>query len=463
MPEKKTQPRRSGSIKKKRDGVFLVSIFLGRDANGKRRYVAKQVNGTKKDAQTHLNNALREVDSGTFVEPTLLTVNTYLDRWLETAARPRVSRRTADGYAALLKRYVREPLGQRRLDKLQPLDIQKVYGEIQARGLSARIVRHTHSALHNALKQAVKWGILSRNPSDLVELPKVPHKERRVLSPTEAADFLNAADALPHGLIFEVALLSGMRPEEYLALQWSDVCLTRGTAQVNRALVRHKGSWTFEEPKTARSRRTIYLPASLLRKLAAHKRTQAVARLKAGATWHTHDLVFCSEQGTPHSIPNLTYRYFRPILEKAELPRIRLYDLRHSCATLLLSENEHPKVVSERLGHASVTLTLDTYSHRSADDAARRDGAVREAALRQEKRHGVEFGRPLADQTTKGIRSGCPKSLILKEAAVGIEPTNKGFAVHKRHIVPGVTQRQGRVNTGFLACACKPVILHRCK
>jgi integrase len=363
MKEKKTQPRRSGNIKIKRDGVFLVSIFLGRDANGKRRYVAKQIKGTKKDAQTYLNKALREVDAGLFVEPTLLTINSYLDRWLETAARPRVSRRTADGYAALLKRYIREPLGQRRLDKLQPLDIQKVYGEMQARGLSARIVRHTHSALHNALKQAVKWGLLSRNPSDLVELPKVPHKERRVLSPDEAVSFLEAADVMPHGLIFEFALLTGMRPEEYLALQWSDIDFERNTAQVRRALVRHKKSWSFEEPKTARSRRTVYLSAPLLQKLISHKRKQAEARLKLGKAWQAFDLAFCSDEGTPLSIPNITYRYFRPILTKAELPRIRLYDLRHTCATLLLIAEENPKVVSERLGHSTIVLTLDTYSH----------------------------------------------------------------------------------------------------
>jgi integrase len=363
MPEKKTHPRRSGNIKNKRNGVFLVSIFLGRDANGKRRYVAKQIRGTKKDAQKYLNNALREVDAGTFVEPTSLTVKEYLDRWLRDAARPRVSRRTADGYAALLERYIHEPLGQRRLDKLQPLDIQAVYGAMRSRGLSARIVRHTHSALHNALKQAVKWGILSRNPSDLVELPKVPHKERRVLSPEESASFLKVAAVMPNGLIFELALLSGMRPEEYLALQWSDVDAERCTALVRRALVRHKKIWSFEEPKTARSRRTVHLPTSLLRKLATHRRKQAAERLKAGALWQAFDLVFCSQQGTPHSIPNLTYRYFRPILEKAELPRIRLYDLRHTCATLLLAANEHPKIVSERLGHASITLTLDTYSH----------------------------------------------------------------------------------------------------
>ena len=216
---KKTKPRRSGSIKKKREGLYLISIFLGRDANGKRRYVYKQIRGTLKDAQKYLNGALSDKDKGIFVEPTSLTVNEYLNRWLEAAARPRVSRRTADGYAGLLERYIRGPLGRGRLDKLQPLDIQKVYGEMQARGLSARVVRHTHSALHNALKQACKWGLIPRNPSDLVELPKVPHKEQRVLSPDEAASFLEAADVMPHGLIFEVALLTGMRPEEYLALK----------------------------------------------------------------------------------------------------------------------------------------------------------------------------------------------------------------------------------------------------
>ncbi|HEX8423828.1 MAG TPA: site-specific integrase [Pyrinomonadaceae bacterium] len=286
-----------------------------------------------------------------------------------TAVRPRGIPKGVDderdqgAYAALLKRYVREPLGHRRLDKLQPLDIQAIYAAMQPRGLSARIVRHTHSALRNGLKQAVKWGLLSRNPCDLVELPKVPHKERRVLSPDEAHSFLQAAAVMQHGLIFEFALLTGMRPEEYLALQWSDVDFNRGTAQVRRALVRHKKSWSFEEPKTARSRRMIYLPAPLQRKLAAHKRQQAEGRLKLGAAWQAFDLVFCGEWGTPLSIPNITYRYFRPILTKAKLPRIRLYDLRHSCATLLLIAEENPKVVSERLGHSTIVLTLDTYSH----------------------------------------------------------------------------------------------------
>lgn len=190
----------------------------------------------------------------------------------------------------------------------------------------------------------------------------MPHKERRVLSPDEASAFLNAA-VMPHGLIFEFALLTGMRPEEYLALQWADVDFERSMARVRRALVRHKKSWSFEEPKTARSRRTVYLPAPLMQKLVAHKRSQAETRLKLCPVWQAFDLVFCSEEGTPLSIPNITYRYFRPILTTAKLPRIRLYDLRHSCATLLLIAEENPKVVSERLGHSTIVLTLDTYSH----------------------------------------------------------------------------------------------------
>ncbi|MDQ3816086.1 MAG: site-specific integrase [Acidobacteriota bacterium] len=168
---------------------------------------------------------------------------------------------------------------------------------------------------------------------------------------------------MPHGLIFEFALTTGMRPEEYLAVQWSDLDMASGAVQIRRALVRHKKSWSFEEPKTARSRRTVFLPTPLLRRLAAHRREQAAVRLKLGAEWQAHDLVFCSAEGTPHSIPNLTYRYFRPILTKAKLPRIRLYDLRHTCATLLLMAEENPKVVSERLGHSTIVLTLDTYSH----------------------------------------------------------------------------------------------------
>lgn len=355
--------RRSGFVTPRGENTFVVGFSKGRDRNGKRIYHRETVKGSRKGAQRRLNEILHERDQGTFVEPSKMTLDEYLDQWLSGVARLKASERTADGYVSILGRNIRPPLGMKRLDKLQALDIQKVYGEMLGRGLSARSVKHAHSVIHNALRQAVKMGMIMRNPADFVELPKVPHKERRVLSPEEALEFLKAAGEMPHGLIFEFALVTGMRPEEYLALKWADLDFERGTAQVQRALVRHKKSCKFVEPKTKKSRRTIPLPAPLLRKLSAHKRQQNEWRLKIGSEWQALDLIFCSEWGTPHSLPNLTYRYFRPILKKAKLPQLRLYDLRHSCATLLLIEEENPKVVSERLGHSTIVLTLDTYSH----------------------------------------------------------------------------------------------------
>lgn len=366
MPEKKSKPRQRGSIKQKREGLYLVSVFLGRDANGKRKYVAKQVEGTIKQAQKVLTEALRDLDAGTFVEPTSLLLNNYLDRWLETAARPRVTERTHVGYKRLLDCHVKPDLGLRKLSDVRPLHIQKLYTDMQGRGLSARTVRYLHAVLSSALKQAVRWGMLPRNPAEWVELPKQARKEMHALSPDEAAHFLKAAAEDRWGVLFAFALATGMRPEEYLGLQWKDVDLEGGTVTVRRALIwRAKGGgWYFGEPKTARSRRQIPLPASTLRALAEHRRQQVAERLKAGAGYQPNDLVFATPEGGPLLPGNLKRRHFRPILKTAKLPKdFRLYDLRHSCATLLLAAGEHPKVVSERLGHASITLTLDVYSH----------------------------------------------------------------------------------------------------
>ena len=207
--------------------------------------------------------------------------------------------------------------------------------------------------------------MLSRNPAELVELPRQGRKEMRSLTPMQAADFLRAAAKDRWGVLFAFALATGARPEEYFGLQWKDVDFESGVVTVPRALIRRKGGgWYFGEPKTARSRRSIPLPASTLRSLVEHRRAQAEERLRLGPDYHQHDLVFATTEGGPLMLGNLKRRHFRAILERANLPTdFCLYDLRHSCATLLLAAGEHPKVVSERLGHASVTLTLDVYSH----------------------------------------------------------------------------------------------------
>ena len=207
--------------------------------------------------------------------------------------------------------------------------------------------------------------MLQANPADVVELPRQERKEMKALSQEDAAKFLAAAAADAYAVVFSLALATGMRPEEYLGLLWKDVDLVKGTATVQRTLIwRGGGGWYFGEPKTARSRRTIPLPPSVLKSLVEHRRRQLETRMLAGDSYQNHDLVFANTDGGPLHIRNLTNRHYKKILERAGLSKkFRLYDLRHSCATLLLSANEHPKVVSERLGHASITLTLDTYSH----------------------------------------------------------------------------------------------------
>ena len=412
---------RSGMIFERGKGIWYARVTFT-DPTGRRRYLKRRAEN-KSDAKDIVKRLIREIDDsgGVIVEGNGLTVSKYLDRWIETAAKPRLSGRTFADYEDLLRRYVRPALGRKRLGDLRPLDIQALYSRMQTEGgswyavvvygsaadrkskqkrakseadaalllremrqviknsgkqifesrietrpLSARTVRYAHAVLTSALKQAVKWGLLPRNPASLVELPKQTRKEMRALSPEEACRFVAACNEDRWGLVFKLALATGMRPEEYLGLQWKDIDLTTGIVTIKRTLCwnRKGGGWCFGEPKTTRSRRSVPLPSTLIGALRHHKREQAEERLKKGESYVFQDLVFATVEGGPLMPQNLFRRHYRPILEKAGLPiAIRLYDLRHSCATLLLSANENPKVVSERLGHASITLTLDTYSH----------------------------------------------------------------------------------------------------
>ncbi len=244
--------------------------------------------------------------------------------------------------------------------------MQKIYGELMDSGLAARTVRYAHAIASMAFKQAVKWGIIARNPCEYADLPKQQRRETKALSPEQANRFLEVARKTKHGIIFEFALMSGMRPEEYLALKWSDIDFERFSATIRRALVWNPkgGGFKFLETKTRQSRRTVMLTGSLVAMLRKHKVNQSEYRLSLGAGYENHDLVFASEIGGPIHYRNLTQRYYEKILKEAGLDNegLVLYSLRHS-ATLLLIAEINPKVIAERLGHTSVKMTLDTYSH----------------------------------------------------------------------------------------------------
>lgn len=354
------------SIVKRGKDTWQVRIFLGRDEHGKSRFFNETVKGKRKDADSLERKKKNELEMGISIEHTRITVGEYLDKWLEVAAKPRLRARTFDDYRSYLGRYIRPAIGKRKLSSVSPLDIQAVYSAMERKGLTGRTIRYAHAILASAFKQAVKWQILQTNATSMVELPKIVRREMSVLSREECAKFLEEARTDRWYVVFSLALASGMRPEEYLGLQWKDVDLASGTITIQRALVwsRKGGGWTLEEPKTSKSRRTIPLPASVVRELAAHRRKQLEERIKLGSAYQNAGFVFATEIGTPLLTSNLTRRHFKPILERARLSKsIRLYDLRHTCATLLLLANTSPKVVAERLGHSTVVLTLDTYSH----------------------------------------------------------------------------------------------------
>jgi len=354
----------AGQIVKRGENTWLVRVFAGRDSKQKRRYVSKTIRGTKKDAQKYLNQKLREKDLGIPLEQSKEFLDDFLDRWLSDVVKGRVRPNTYSSYEWVLSAYVRPELGSRKLPDIKAPDIQRLYRQMRDKGLSARTIRYAHTVLSSALGQAVKWHLLAVNPCRHVELPKKQKPEVGYFTAEQARAFLAAAEGDRLYALFLVAIECGLRPEEYLALRWKDVDLERNSLQVRRVINFLKGGgFVFDDPKTKTSRRSMHISDQLADALAAKRREQLEERMKAGPVYQDHDLVFATPLGMPLSLPNVRNRHFIPIRDAAGLPKIRLYDLRHTTATMMLAEGIHPKVVSERLGHDGVVITLDTYSH----------------------------------------------------------------------------------------------------
>lgn len=357
-----------GQIIARSPGTWLVRLYQGRDtATGKRRYLNKTVRGDRPAAEAELAGLLALVPRRP--EPTS-PLSEYLDWWLYTAVDPRLRPKTAHDYRSLLDRYVRPIFGATRIDRLRPLDLQSLLSGMTSRGLSARTVRYTHAVLRSALDQARRWKLLSENPAVDLPLPRTDRKEYRVFTPEQARCFVMLCRQDPHGLVFLVALTTGLRPSEYLALRAEDFDPRRETLTITRTLERADGKWKYAETKRPRSRRTVTMPsevAALLRDRIASERLEP------------RQLFFRDSDGGPIHERNLVQRFFKPLLQQAGLPDIRLYDLRHTFATLALREAVPARVVSEQLGHASVAFTLEVYGHVLEDSRA--EGADRLSEL----------------------------------------------------------------------------------
>lgn len=355
----------AGQIFQQAEDSWTVRVYLGRDpGTGKRRYLNRTVRGRKKDAQRVLNDLLHAKDMGRLIEPSRMTLNKYLDEWLEVSARQRLRVRTFKEYRLQLDRYVRPALGSRRLMELSTPIIQRLYTEMLAQGLSARTVQLTHAILRRALQVAVQWDKLPYNPAAGVELPTTTKrraagdgeiidddsKPLQVMTEVQAERFLRVVVGDRWGALLTLLLTTGLRPSEAIALKWTDLDPAARTLQVARTLKQVDGRWVFEPPKTKHSRRQVALPLGTVRSLSTLPRVG--------------ELMFLSDAGKPVGLRSVIENHYKPLLKRAGIDTdLRLYDLRHTHATLLLLAGVNIKVVSERLGHASVTITLNTYSH----------------------------------------------------------------------------------------------------
>lgn len=315
------------------------------------------------EARRKLTEALANRDKGLTYDSEGLTVGEYLARWLEDSVRGSVKVNTYQSYSSMVRLHVCPTLGRTKLAALTPAHLQTLYRRKLDEGFAPKSVKYVHTTLHRALKQAVKWGLVPRNAAAEADPPKVRTPEMSPLSPTQARTLLQAATGNRLEALYVLAVTTGMRQGELLGLGWEDVDPEARTVRVRRTLTLAKGGPRLTEPKTRGSRRSIRLTALAVEALERHRARQECEGAAAGGVWNEWALVFCTRRGTPIRRDNLHDKHWKPLLRRSGLPDIRFHDLRHTCATLLLTKGVHPKIVSEMLGHSSIAITLDTYSH----------------------------------------------------------------------------------------------------
>ena len=376
-----------GHIRKRGARSWAVVLDLGRDHRGHRKQKWHTIQGTKSDAERELARLLHEINTGGYVAPTKMSVEDYLERWLSDGARSRVSPKTFERYTDIVRGHLVPRLGHIPLAKLTPLDIQGHYtwalteGRRDGRGgLSKQSVVPHHRILNRALRQAVRWQLIARNPVDAVESPRPDTCPIRALNESETFLLLKAAENSRLYPVILLAVTTGMRRGELLALKWNAVDLERKSLSVFESLEQTRDTLRFKRPKSAKGQRKIDLLRLAEEELRHHRARQREHKLLLGPAYADHDLVFPEPDGTLWAPDKLT-RAFAALVRRHGLEGLRFHDLRHSHATQLLRQGVHPKVVSERLGHATVSITLDLYSHvlpgMQKEAAERLDAALR--------------------------------------------------------------------------------------
>jgi integrase len=343
-------------------------IVSYKDTEGKRRQVWKTYHCNRPEADRKLREMLTELDRDVFVRPTKSTVRQFLEGWLRDYVAPNLAPRTHELYSYMCAKHIYPTLGNIPLPSLRPAHLQRLYADKLASGLSNATVHIIHRVLHKSLKYGTRSGILSANVAALVDPPKVHRPEMHIMNEASLQAFLDAARGTDHYALFYTYLFTAARRSELLAVTWASTDLDLCQLSITRTMqYLHseppENRITFKQPKTPKSRRTIALAPATVAVLREHRAKQIAMRKELGLPKSTEDdLVFCHWDGSPF-VPTSITQAWRRLARRCGLAGIRLHDARHTHASLMLKQNVHPKIVSERLGHAGIGITLDLYSH----------------------------------------------------------------------------------------------------
>lgn len=348
-----------GSVKKEGSSWYYV-FYLEKDENGKRRQKKKRGFTTKKDAEKALTEAINEVNKGTYLEPSKVLYKEYLDQWLMTK-KNNISAQSLKVYKSCLSKRIVPFLGNITLSKLTAIKIQLFISSLYDEGLSYPTVKKHFEIIRNSLEHAVDFNMIPNNVALKVKLPKNQKKEMKVWNQEEANHFLNMSRKNSCFIVFQLALSTGMRQGEILGLRWKDIDLDKGLLYIKQTLSQD-GRTFLTGAKTNSSIRTINLSKATISHLKDRRLVIAKEKLQYGPAYKDNDLIACTQHGTPLNPANIR-RSFNRIINNARVPKIRFHDLRHTHATLLLGQGINVKVISERLGHSNIKVTLDTYSH----------------------------------------------------------------------------------------------------
>jgi len=357
---------------RRRGDSWQICVESGRDPiTGKRERIYETIKGTKKEAEARMHELAHTIKTGQYIKPSELTVKDFLLKWLEDYCENNLAPSTLQSYDMIIKTHLIPALGSIKIEDLEPMHIKKYQthklksGRKDGKegGLSKRTVQYHHRVLSKALKHAVRWRVIDSNPCNYIDAPSPDTPEIQPLSQKQIEKLLDAAEDWVYDLIY-IAIFTGMRRGEILALRWKDVNFKEKILHVRQSVTKPTGKGLiFRKPKTKSSIRPINVDDDIIKILKRRRREQKENRLRLGSKYNNeYNLVFAGIDGKP-ILPRRTTRRFNLTAKKIGLGDFRLHDLRHTHATLMLQAGVHPKVVQERLGHSTISQTLDTYSH----------------------------------------------------------------------------------------------------